>query len=185
MTTTRSAFGFWKTAGLYGVPTGLLIISMMVGSMTIFGFHSGASSKAVGFLIMFVILSLIFFGMKRFRDVDQGSVIKFSKAILLGLSMSLFAGVAYVIIWEIYIAVTGNSFVSHYTDHLIEMQEAKGVSGEALVSFVEKMEEMKTSYAKPSFRIPLTFFEIFPMGFLITLVSALILHTPKFWARKG
>ena len=185
MTTTRSALGFWKTAALYGIPTGLLIICMMVGSMTFFGLHSGASAKAVGFLIMFVILSLIFFGIKRFRDIDQGGVIKFSKALLLGLSMSLFAGIAYVLIWEIYIGFTGDSFVIHYTDHLIAEKEAKGVSGEALANFVTKMEEMKANYAKPGFRIPLTFFEIFPMGFLITLFSALILHIPKFWARKG
>lgn len=184
MSTTQQSSGFWKTAFIYGLPAGLLIILLMIGSFSAFGFHSDASSQVVGFLLMFFILSLIFFGMKRFRDQNQGGVIKFSKALLLGMAMSLFAGLAYVFVWEIYIAVTGNVFVAEYTDHLIEQQRAKGVSGEALTAFIDKMEAMKTNYAKPGYRIPLTFSEIFPMGFIVTLISALLLHRPKFWARK-
>lgn len=122
--------------------------------------------------------------MKRFRDLEQGGIIKFSQALLLGLAMSLFAGVAYVIVWEIYLMMTDSSFIQIYTDQLIEQQKSKGISGEALTEFIEKMKEMKDNYAKPGFRIPLTFAEIFPMGFIVTLISALILHKPKLWARK-
>jgi len=176
--------GFWKTAALHGFPAGLLIISFMVGSFTLFGFKSGASSQAVGFLLMFFILSLIFFGIKKFRDRNQGGVIKFSKALLLGMAMSLFAGIAYVIVWEIYTAATDNQFIAEYTAHLVELQKAKGVSGDALQTYVDKVTKMKESYASPLYRIPITFSEIFPMGFIVSLVSALALHNPKFWARR-
>jgi hypothetical protein len=177
--------GFWKTAFIFGGLAGLLIIAMMITSYSIFGMHSSATSMTVGFLLMFFILSLIFFGMKRFRDRDQGGVIKFTKALMLGLAMSVFAGFIYVIVWEIYVAKTGNSFILHYTDHLIELQKAKGVSGEALTEFTEKMTTMKTNYARPTYRIPLTFSEIFPVGFIVALISALFLHNPKLWARRS
>ena len=123
--------------------------------------------------------------MKRFRDLDQGGIIKFSQALSLGLAMSVFAGLAYIFIWEIYLAMTDNSFIKIYTDQLIEQQKSKGISPEALTDFIGKMDEMKEKYAKPGYRIPLTFLEIFPMGFIVTLISALALHKPKLWAKKG
>jgi len=185
MNTARSKLGFWKTAFIYGGLAGLLIISIMVSGFLIFGLESSAGSQAFGFLLMFFILSLIFFGMQRFRDLDQGGVIKFSQALLLGVTMSLFAGLAYIIVWEMYLAMTDHNFMQIYTDQLIEHQKSKGISGEALTEFMEKMNTMKANYAKPSYRMPLTFLEIFPMGFIVTLISALFLHKPKIWARKG
>jgi len=184
MTTSSQRARFWKTAFIYGGLAGFLIISLMVAGFTFMGLQSSAGSQTVGFLLMFFILSLLFFGMKRFRDQEQGGVIKFSRAVMLGLAMSFFAGVAYVIIWEIYLAVTDHQFIKVYTDHLIDLQKAKGVSGEALTNYMEKMAKMKSDYAQPFYRVPVTFSEIFPMGFLVTLISALILHKPKFWARS-
>lgn len=178
-------FGFWKTAFIYGGLAGFLIISVMVSGFLVFGLQSTAGSQAFGFLLMFFILSLIFFGMKRFRDLEQGGIIKFSQALLLGMAMSLFAGLAYIIVWEIYLAMTDSRFIQIYTDQLIEQQKSKGISSESLADFIEKMNEMKENYAKPGYRIPLTFLEIFPMGFIVSLISALSLHRPKLWARKG
>jgi len=185
MSASKSPLGFWKTAIIYGGPAGFLIISVMVSGFLIFGLESSAGSQLFGFLLMFFILSLIFFGIKRFRDFDQGGIIKFSQGLRLGLAMSLFAGLAYVIIWEIYLMMTDHSFIQQYTDQLIEQQKSKGISGEALNEFIGKMKDMKENYAKPGYRIPLTFAEIFPMGFIVTLISALFLHQPKLWARKG
>lgn len=184
MDTTSQQSTFWKTAFCYGTPAGLLVISIMIGGFMLFGLQGSAGSQTVGFLLMFFVFSLIFIGIKRFRDRDQGGVIKFSKALLLGLAMSLFAGIAYVLIWEIYVAKTNNSFIVNYTDHLIELQKAKGISGQALTDFVANMEIMKENYAKRWYRMLITFSETLPMSIVVTLVSALILHTPKFWARK-
>ena len=37
---------------------------------------------------------------------------------------------------------------------------------------------MKIQYADPLFRLPITFLEIFPVGLLISLISAAILRNP-------
>jgi hypothetical protein len=39
---------------------------------------------------------------------------------------------------------------------------------------------MRRQYASPLFRLPMTFLEIFPVGLLITLVSAALLKNPRF-----
>ncbi len=184
MSDIKQNWGFWKTAFIYGLPVGLLMIGMMIGSFTLFGFHSGAVSMAVGFLLMFLIFSLVFFGIKRFRDRDQGGFIKFTKALLLGFAMSLIAGLAYVFVSEIYTAMTNSVFIGKYADHLIELEKAKGVSAEALSTFMAKMDAMKTNYGNPLYRMSWTFTEVFPMGLIVSLISALALHNPKLWAKN-
>ena len=71
-----------RSALVYGGIAGTAtILTMLLGFE--FG-GEGAGSQAVGFLIMFIALSLIFFGIKRYRDVEQGGVITFAKAFGLG-----------------------------------------------------------------------------------------------------
>jgi hypothetical protein len=39
---------------------------------------------------------------------------------------------------------------------------------------------MRRQYANPFYRLPETFLEIFPVGLLIALVSAVLLRNPRF-----
>ena len=41
------------------------------------------------------------------------------------------------------------------------------------------MEKFKQQYANPLFRVPATFLEIFPVGLLISLISAAVLRNSK------
>jgi hypothetical protein len=41
------------------------------------------------------------------------------------------------------------------------------------------MDAFKRQYANPLFRLPMTFAEIFPVGVLVSLVSAAILRNPR------
>ena len=42
------------------------------------------------------------------------------------------------------------------------------------------MQRFKTQYAHPLFRMPMTFTEIFPVGVLVSLISAGLLRKPSF-----
>lgn len=185
MQNTGSAYGFWKTAFIYGGSAGALVILMMLSVFYTFGINTSTGGIIFAFGSILFILSLLFFGMRRFRNVDQAGEIKISKAILLGLAMSLIAGAAYVAVTEIYTAFAGDYFIDSYMAALIEQQKTNGVSGEALAEFTAKMEALKANHAKASYRIPATFMELFPMALIVSLVSALVLHRPKFWARQG
>ena len=58
-------------------------------------------SEWLGYLTMIVALSMIFFGVKRYRDHDKGGVIRFLPALFMGLAISAVAGVIYVLGWEV------------------------------------------------------------------------------------
>ena len=164
-----------KIAGVYGGIAGLIVITTMITGIMI----SGEGSLWLGYLVMLVALSMIYFGVKRYRDREQGGVIKFGKAFLMGLSIAAVAGVVYVFVWEIYLASTDHAFIEQYTSAAIEKKEAAGVSGAELQKAIDEMEKMKEQYGNPLFRLPMTFTEIFPVGLIIALISAALLRNPK------
>jgi hypothetical protein len=169
----RTILIFGSAAGLLvGIPLSLLIVAV--------GGEPPPYGMAIGYALMLMALSLVFVAIKRQRDEQGGGVIKFWPALGLGLGISAVAGIVYVIAWESVCALTGMDFGTTYADMLIDEQRAKGVSGEALARFVAEMEAFKLQYADPLFRLPMTFLEIFPVGVLVSLVSAALLRNPRF-----
>ena len=164
----------FRSALIFGSLSGIATIITMIFGLEFGG--DGGGSQAVGFLIMFIALSLIFFGVKRYRDIEQGGVIKFSKALGLGVMMAVVAGIAYVVIWEIYLGLTGYEFYNDYFDSLLAKQEAAGLTGPELEAWATKNEGWKTALQNPLVRMPITFTEIFPIGFIVALVSAALLR---------
>jgi predicted enzyme related to lactoylglutathione lyase len=134
----------------------------------------------IGYLIMLIALSAVFVAIKRHRDADLGGVIKFWPAFGLGLGISFIAGVLYVISWESACAIAHLDFAGSYAKAMIAQQQAKGVSAEALAKLTAEMEHFKVQYANPLYRWPMTFMEIFPVGVLVSLVSAALLRNSRF-----
>ena len=172
----------------YGLVAGLIAGTTLSASTIYMMGHTTSSAwgMAVGYLMMLLALSLVFVAIKRHRDEAFGGVIRFWPAFGMGLGISAVAGVCYVLIWETAQAITHMDFASDYARMLIEQKKAEGLSGEALAAFSAEMEQFKLQYANPLFRLPMTFAEIFPVGVLVSLVSAALLCRSTFWpaARK-
>lgn len=167
-----------RCALVYGAIAGSIVIASILISFML-GSDHGGGSMMLGYLIMIVALSLIFLGVKRFRDRDRGGVIKFGPAFLLGLMIAVVAAVFYIGGWEAYLAATDYAFMPSYVDQAIEAKKAAGLAGEALQAEIAKLREMQANYENPLFRMPMTFVEIFPVGLIVALVSAAVLRNPK------
>jgi Protein of unknown function (DUF4199) len=170
----RKILSYGVVAGLMvGVPLSWITVSMNGHTMMRYG-------MVIGYLIMLIALSTVFVAIKRHRDQDLGGVIRFWPAFGLGLGISFIAGVLYVLSWEAAVAIVHLDFAGSYSKAMIAQQQAKGVSGEALAKLTAEMEQFKIQYANPLYRLPMTFAEIFPVGVLVSLVSAGLLRHSRF-----
>ncbi len=170
---------------VFGTYAGLIVGSILFGTTVGFKDHPPLElGMVIGYASMLIALSMVFVGVKRHRDIDRGGVIRFWPAFGMGLAISIVAGVFYVLAWEAAVAVTGMDFGSVYANILIEQQKAQGMSGEALAKFVADMEQFQRDYANPFYRMPMTFTEIFPVGVLVSLISAALLRNSRFMALK-
>ncbi len=155
----------------YGTIVGFVIIV----TMTI-GIELGHSQEWLGYLIMFIAFSMIFVATKRYRDETLGGVIGFGPALLVGLGISSVAGVVYVAIWELYLAVNDYSFIETYASSIVEARKAAGAGEAELAELVSEVEQFRAQYSNPLFRLPMTFLEVFPPGLLVSLGSAAVLR---------
>jgi len=163
---------------VYGGLSGAVAISVLVFSLA-FNLPNHSHSLWFGYLVMLVALSLIFVGVKRDRDVECGGVVSFGRAFAVGLGIALVAAVIYALGWELYLAVSGKDFMAEYTASILDRMRAEGATPAAIAAKAAEMRSMAEAYRNPLFRLPMTFVEIFPVGLVVTLVSAALLRNPK------
>ena len=164
---------------VFGVLSGVVIIAGMLVTLGLTNGEGHNSSLWLGYLIMILALSMIFFGVKRYRDRELGGIIKFLPAFGIGLAIAIVASIAYVLTWESYLAISHYDFMTAYSKSVIEAKRAEGITGPALDAVVAQMETLKVQYANPLFRLPMTFLEIFPVGLIMALISAAVLRNSK------
>jgi Protein of unknown function (DUF4199) len=170
-----------RTILKYGVIAGLVVGGFQLLTFTAFsGMPPLQYGMLIGYTTMLIALSAVFVGIKRHRDVDRGGVIGFWPAFAIGLGISFIAGILYVVAWEAVQAMTHMDFATSYAQAIIASEKAKGASAETLAKLSADMAAFKVQYADPMFRLPMTFVEIFPVGVLVSLVSAGLLRNSRF-----
>ena len=169
---------------VYGGLSGAVAISVLVFSLA-FNLPNHSHSLWFGYLVMLVALSLIFVGVKRYRDVECGGVVTFGRAFAIGLGIALVAALIYAVGWELYLALSGKDFMAEYTASIIAKMRADGATAAAIDAKLAEMHELADRYRNHWFRLPMTFVEIFPVGLVVTLVSAALLRNPKLLPARG
>jgi len=153
---------------------------MIIGINATSGNEEVEFTAWMGYLIMLVALSLVFLGVKRHRDRELGGVIRFGTAFLVGIGITLVASLIYVVVWEVNLAMTDYAFMTDYTASIIRQAVADGVAGADMDALMAEMETLAENYKNPLFRLPMTFVEIFPLGLLVSLISAALLKNSRF-----
>ena len=169
-----------RYAAIYGSLSGLIIIAVLLVGLQFQSQLHFLGTEWFGYLIMLIALTFIFVGVKRYRDVERGGVIRFGTAFLVGLAIAVMASLIYVFMWEIYLATTHYAFMDQYIAGIIRARKAAGVSGPALAQQIAELNEMRVEYANPLYRLPMTFLEIFPVGLIVALVSAALIRNTRF-----
>lgn len=167
-----------RYAFVYGGISGAITIAVIAAGLA-FELPSHFQSQWFGYLVMLVALSLIFAGVKRYRDVELGGTIRFGRAFAVGLCIAVVAGLIYVIGWEGYLALSGGDFMADYGAAMIAEMRASGASEAAIAAREADIQWAMDIYDQPLLRVLVTFLEIFPVGLLVALVSALVLRNPR------
>lgn len=171
-----------KIVLVYGIIAGLVVAGMMAFSTGYFCAKGDFEGGMIyGYSAMIIAFSMIFIGVKSFRDKHNGGTINFGKAFKIGLFISLIASTIYVISWLITYYCFLPDFMDKYAAVMLAKAQSSGISADELAKKTAEMAKMKEWYKNPLFVILMTYVEILPVGLVVTLISALILkrNTPK------
>ncbi|MCE3295998.1 MAG: hypothetical protein K0R65_1712 [Crocinitomicaceae bacterium] len=134
-------------------------------------FHS---NDFLGYAVMLLILSLIFFGIRNYRK-HHGGTITFGKALAIGALTALTASTIYVIVWLILYYNFVPDFLDKYIQHVLNEISRNGATAAELNQTMLEMSNFREMYKSPFFVIMITYSEVLPLALLVALVSALIL----------
>jgi hypothetical protein len=171
-----------RTVLVFGLISGAISILMMVlvtmPLTDVIGFDNG---EILGYTTIVLSFLMVFVGIRSYRDNVGGGTITFKKAFAVGLLITLISCACYVVTWEIlYFTVDSmHQFIDKYSDYMVEQAKASGATPEALQKQIQEIERFKILLKNPLFNAAMTFMEPFPVGLIITLISAAILRKRK------
>jgi hypothetical protein len=165
-----------KSILVFGGIAGLLVSLFVI---TMASLPNTPHSVVVGYSAMIIGFSLIFVGVRNFRDKWNGGRITFGKALLVGLGIAGIGSTIYVLAWLVDFYVFVPHFMDQYATQMIAKARASNLSPADLDKKIAGIRAMGEMYKSPVFVVLFTYLEVLPVGVGISLLSALILK------RKG
>jgi len=165
-----------KTVLTFGLISGAISSLLMV--VTLPFAHKIGFNKAliVGYTTIVLSFLLVYFGIRSYRDNVGNGHITFKKAFAVGICITLISCIFYVVTWEILYFNFMHDFMDNYGADMIERLKASGASAAAVQVQVEHLKKMKEQYENLLFNSLMTFIEPFPVGLVITIISAGVLR---------
>ncbi len=166
-----------KVVLTFGLISGVIAAALMWLMMAMMkaGVVNFDNGEIWGYSTMIIALSLVFFGIKSYRD-NNGGKITFLKGMQIGILITLISAVCYGISWEVYYRTSGADFMQQYSVHYIEQMKTKGASEAEIAATQKQMDEFGELYKNFFMRFGMTLMEILPVGVIVTLISAALLR---------
>jgi hypothetical protein len=164
---------YGSIAGLIQVVVGFGLMALLIGD----GRDKIQYGELLGYTTMIVALSVIFFGVRTYRDEHLDGTITFGKALKTGIYITLIASAFYIVGWLLYYHLgSGKEMMDAYLDSQIAAIQNSGQSAEGIQQEIDRMNGFMEMYKNPVVMIGMTFMEIFPVGLIISLISAALLR---------
>jgi len=159
-----------------GLIAGVIVATMFFITMGLY--HKNGNFDGgmwVGYASMLLAFSLIFVGIKNYRDKYNAGVISFGKAFKIGLLITLIASTVYVVGWLIDYYCFIPDFAEKYAASMLDKLKASGAAAAEIAAKSKEMDSFITMYKNPVMVVLFTYIEILPVGLLISLIASLIL----------
>lgn len=166
-----------KTILTYGAFSSAFLALVMTLTFCVFRNENnmGMMGMAIGFGSMILAFSLIYFAILHYKKHYTNGHISFLQALKIGVGISLLGTACYIITWMIIFYNFIPDFFDKYAAYTIEQLRNSGASEAAIQKEMAKMAEYGDLYNNnPLYVVWATFLEIFPIGLLISLISAAI-----------
>lgn len=158
--------------GLYGLISGFLLFGLpFILGMGV----DNDYGELIGYTAMVLSLLFVYFGIKYYRDKVNGGKVSFLKAITIGMLIALFSALGVAIFDYIYTTQINPDFATEYLEYSINKMEETLSSAEVEAKSAELTQQMK-DYGSPVFMAIMMFTSVIILGFIISLISGLILQ---------
>ncbi len=155
---------------IFGVVIGSILSANSIVHMNMMSSNPDyQGNDLVGYATMVILFSLIYFGVRNYRNNFLAGKIGFSKAFKTGALICLVASTVYVVVGLLYYYLFAPDFIDIYADYII-----RNSAPDEVEAATAQMANFKEMYKNPLFAILMTYMEVLPIGMIVALISAFI-----------
>jgi hypothetical protein len=155
---------------LFGVVIGALLSTNAIIHMNMMYTNPDYKGNDVlGYATLIIIFSLIYVGVRKYRNNYLDGKISFTQALKEGALACFVASTVYVMIGLFYYYVFAPDFIDVFTDYMI-----KHSAPDQVEATTAQMASFKEMYKNPLFSIFISYMEVLPIGMIVALVSAFL-----------
>ena len=167
-----------KNIIIYGLTAGIVVSILMLFNINYIsqvGQIDYNTSLVLGYASMLIAFSLVYVGIRNYRDKYNGGVISFGKAFKIGIMIVLIASTIFVGVWLIDYYFFIPDYMEKYSAHELDKLGASGASQVEIDKQTKELADFAKLFKNPFFNAMMTYAEILPVGLIVTLISSLIL----------
>jgi hypothetical protein len=164
-----------KTVLTFGLISGAMSASMMLITIPFADAIGWEKGEILGYTGIVLSALMVFFGVRSYRE-HTGGGLTFGRGFAVGILISLISSACYVGTWEIVYFKLMPGFAEKYAAHMVERAKASGASQQKLDETERQAKQFKQMYDNPAINVAMTFTEVFPIGLVVTLLSAGVLR---------
>lgn len=168
-----------KTVLVWGLLSGLIAVCIqwIVYSLC-YNDYMSPDNSTVGYAGMLITFSMVFFGIKSYRDDHNGGTITFWQGVKIGLMITVIASVIHAIGWFVYDFINPD-FKNFFLQKFTELKNAEltdPTDKVALQAVSQEVEMLRTIYNNPLLNFVVMAIFLMPAGIIVTFVSSALLR---------
>ena len=132
--------------------------------------------ELIGYTSIIISLLFVFFGIKHYRDKVNNGKVSLGKALAVGMLIALFSAIGVAVMDYVYTTQINPDFAADYSVYYLEKLENSGISAEEFKTQSAEFKQQMEAYGSPGFMAGLMFVTVILIGFIISLISGLILQ---------
>jgi Protein of unknown function (DUF4199) len=133
----------------------------------------------VGYTVIVVSMLFVYFGVRSYRDNVLGGRMTFGNGFKAGMLITVISSLCYVVGWLVMYYGFMPEFGAQYAAYLVETVRANGGSQAEIETAIKQGQDAIAMFENPLINAAVTFTEPFPVGLLVTLISAAALKKPE------
>ena len=165
-----------KTVLVFGLLSAVVSILIMAATVPAISAHRYEMSDVLGYSAIVLSALFVFFGIRSYRQRTGSGRISFGRAVAVGVLISLVSCVLYAAAFEVLYFKVAPDFGEKFAACMVERAREKGAGEQQIAETTKKARTFKELYDNPLTNAMVTFGTSFPVGLVVTAISAAILR---------
>ncbi|MFD2551676.1 DUF4199 domain-containing protein [Bizionia sediminis] len=167
-----------QTAIKYGLISSAVLSLFFGASYLLEYYFKFYSSQFIGFSGILLALSCVYFGIKKAKTKAHQGLLSLTKAIKLGLLISIFPAITFGCIHAVYTNLINPEFSETYYQEAIKNQQ-NTLPATDFKKKRQALQAQQQAFTNPAFKFFLLSSLVFSMGFLVSITAGLFLKQKK------